>query len=144
MSAVLIRAILCIASTLRPCARGSPEMDGLDRSLVAEGYPTEEGLHFLWSDHQGWPVLDVVRVQVTDGIVTWWRGTGGTDRWTEVSKMFQFDGDRYLGSSRITPEIVAHYGALWKRASATIRASIVPACVEELMGAFVEKNGDAR
>lgn len=49
----------------------------VDRSLVTEGYPTEDGLHFLWSDHQGWPVLDVVHVQVTDGIVTWWRGQVG-------------------------------------------------------------------
>lgn len=97
-------------------------MNGLDRSLVTARYPTEDGLHFLWSDRNGWPVLDVVHVQVTDGIVTWWRGIGGTNRPVEISGMFGFDPNQYLGSSRITPEAVAHYDELWKRAAAAVNA----------------------
>jgi hypothetical protein len=91
---------------------------GLDRSLVAEDYPTAEGLHFLWSDQQGWPVLDVVRVDVTDGIITWWRGTGGTNRRSEIPGLFGFEWDKYLGSSRISPEAVAHYEMVWRRTAA--------------------------
>jgi hypothetical protein len=97
-------------------------VNGLDRSLVAEDYPTAEGLHFLWSDHQGWPVLDVVRVDVTDGIITWWRGTGGTNRRVEIPGLFGFEWDKYLGSSRISPEAVAHYETLWQRTAAAVRA----------------------
>ena len=99
-------------------------MEGLDRSLVTEGYPTEDGLHFLWSDHQGWSVVDVVHVQVMDGLVTWWRGTGGTNRQVEIPSLFQFDGSRYLGSSRIVPEAVTHYMALWRRTSEKVRAML--------------------
>jgi hypothetical protein len=97
-------------------------VNGLDRSLVAEDYPTAEGLHFLWSDQQGWPVLDVVRVDVTDGIITWWRGTGGTNRRAEIPGLFGFEWDKYLGSSRISPEAVAHYEMMWRRTAAAVRA----------------------
>lgn len=99
-------------------------MNGLDRSLVTVGLPIMEGLHFLWSDHQGWPVLDVVHVQVKDGVVTWWRGIGGTNRPVEVPGMFGFSPNQYLGSSRITPEVVAHYDELWGRTAAAVNAML--------------------
>ncbi len=99
-------------------------MIGLDRELVTEGYPTKEGLHFLWSNHSGWPVIDVVRVQVTDTKVTWWRGVDGTDRRTEVASMFRFGWTKYLGSSRITPEVLAHYETLWIRTSEEVKTML--------------------
>ncbi len=105
-------------------------MNGLDRSLVTPGYPVEDGLHFLWSDHQGWPVLDVVRVQIADGIITWWRGTGGTNRPSEITGLFGFAWDQYLGSSRITPEAVAHYDVLWKKVSAAVNARVTSKVVD--------------
>ncbi len=100
-------------------------MKDLDRSLVTAGYPTEDGFHFLWSDCLGWPVLNVVRVQVSDKTVTWWRGVEGTDRQVEIPALFGFDYDKYLGSSRVTPEAVAHYSALNTQVSNAVKASLI-------------------
>ncbi len=93
-------------------------IEGIDSSLVTDGYPVDPGLHLLWSDQGGWPVIDLVRVQV-DGNqeVTWWRGISGTDRWQELPQMFGFTYDKYLGSSRISPEAFAHFEILWLRVS---------------------------
>lgn len=96
----------------------------LDRTLVTEGYPNEPGIHLLWSDQNGWPVLDLVQVQVTDSRIVWWKGTGGTDREYDISKMFGFSFDQYLGSSRATPEAFSHYEVLWKIASEKVRAML--------------------
>lgn len=38
--------------------------------------------------------------------------------------MFRFCADQYLGSSRITPEAVAHYDELWKRTAAAVNAML--------------------
>jgi hypothetical protein len=103
-------------------------MQGLDRTLVTEGYPTEPGLHLLWSDHNGWPVIAIVRVQVGDNrAVTWWQGVGGTDRWQGLPKMFRFAYDKYLGGSRCSPAAFAHYEALWARTSDEVKAMLAKA-----------------
>jgi len=100
-------------------------MQGLDRALVTEGYPTEHGLHLLWSDHNGWPVIDIVRVQVDDNrVVTWWRGVGGTGRRQELPRVFGFAYDKYLGSSPVSLAAFAHYNALWARVSAEVKAML--------------------
>lgn len=92
----------------------------LDKTIVKEGYPIEPGLHLLWSDHSGWPVIDIVRVQVNGSNVTWWRGVGGTDRHHDIPRMFQFPYNGYLGNSRISPEAVAHYEIVY--AAAQVKA----------------------
>lgn len=88
----------------------------VDRTLVTEGYPTEPGFHLLWSEHSGWPVVDLVLVEVIGDLVTWWKGNGGTDRPQELPQLFQFIYDQYLGSSRVSAEAFAHYKALRSQA----------------------------
>ena len=97
-------------------------MEGLDRTIVTEGYPTEVGLHLLWTDAYGWPAIHILQVRVTNGRTVWWKpGFGGTDRPAEIPGMFRFVYDRLLGSSRITPEALAHFEALQHRTSLEVQ-----------------------
>lgn len=98
-------------------------MEGLDSPLIAKGYPTEPGLHLLWWDHNGWPAIAIVLVQLAEGLGTVWSklGFGGTDRWQEIHRLFGFQYDEYLGQSRITPEALAHFEMIQQRVSLEVK-----------------------
>lgn len=97
-------------------------MEGLDRTIISEGYPTEAGLHLLWTEHGGWPAIHIVQVQVAAGRTVWWKpGYGGTDQRQDIPSMFKFAPDKHLGSSRITPEALAHFEALHYRTLLGVR-----------------------
>jgi hypothetical protein len=91
-----------------------------DRTIVREGYPSEEGMHILWSDEAGWPVISIVWVSVRDGKPTFWKGSGGTDRTFEVPRLFGMWYDSYLGHSRVTPEALRYYEEQLMRTSVAV------------------------
>ena len=98
--------------------------ESIDRSIVAEGFPTEPGMHLFWSDQCGWPVIDLVRVDVDARLVTYWKGTGGTDRPSEVLSMLRVPYDSFIGHSRVSAEALAYHESRWQRTSEAIHAML--------------------
>lgn len=97
-------------------------MRPIDRSYVFEGYPSEPGLYLLWSDSVGWPVIDIIRVEVRDGRPVFYKGTDGTDRNYEIRQMCGIAWDRYLGHSPASQEALGYYEERWQEASLEVKA----------------------
>ncbi len=87
---------------------------------ITPGYPSEPGMYFLWHEQAGWPVIDVLRVEHREGVITYWKGTGGTDRVFDLPRMYGFEYTSLRGHSLISEEALAYFEERHKETSRAV------------------------
>ena len=87
---------------------------------ITPGYPSEPGMYFLWHEQAGWPVIDVLRVEHREGVITYWKGASGTDRIFDIPRMYGFEYTSLRGHSLISAEALAFYEQKYQETSRAV------------------------
>lgn len=100
--------------------------ENVNRLIVREGLPTEPGWYYLWHQNCGWPVINVLQVQVEEGHTYYFIGVAGTDdkHRYEVLRMVGCPANGMLGYSEVTPEAFYYFKTEHERTREAVLAMI--------------------